>query len=384
MRAILCSEDEPELEPVEVSFPIPDEEYGRILSELNGLGVGSIRDRDCHVDQILDAPPVLDMLEGQNVNLDELDFLARSLDRYTDGELAQFQTMASARGYTDMEDLINLSLCCETVTVVKDFSDLDRIGHEHYMNLHGGGASAEELRNLNGEGIARALLQSGEGQITPYGVVYENGFRLEPLYSGRSFPPYMDKQYAMELEIESPQEEIPAVLFLPQPERRLHRLLERAGISAPEEAEIISWHSELPDAVNMRLDLLHESIPEINRLCAVIEPLDDSRREKLEAAVEYAKPEYVSQMLLVAEHLDDFDFAPGVKSVEEYGRYMIERSGRYDYDPNLDDYYDYARYGADHICRQDGAFEEGGFIVWRGEQDLNELLDQETDRGWEA
>ena len=37
---------------------------------------------------------------------------------------------------------------------------------------------------------------------------------------------------------------------------------------------------------------------------------------------------------------------------EEYGRYMIQKSGHFEYDPNLDEFYDYERYGLQHMDYQ--------------------------------
>ena len=48
-----------------------------------------------------------------------------------------------------------------------------------------------------------------------------------------------------------------------------------------------------------------------------------------------------TQIKNLAEHLDLFDFAPGAHTPQEYGKYMIRQSGRFDYDENLDDFMDY-------------------------------------------
>ena len=162
------------------------------------------------------------------INVDELDFLARSIDRYTDEELAKFQCMTSTREHWDMQTLINLSFSCEQVSVITDFAKLEEAGRNHYMTVHGGGVPVEEYHQLNGIGIARGLIADGGGRITPYGVVFENAMRIDPVYDGHSFPPYMDQPYLMEFTLETPLEgEI--TFFLPQPEKRLERLLERGG-----------------------------------------------------------------------------------------------------------------------------------------------------------
>ena len=40
----------------------------------------------------------------------------------------------------------------------------------------------------------------------------------------------------------------------------------------------------------------------------------------------------------------------------EYGKYMIQQSGRFEYDENLDAFYDYERYGAERMNEEDGMF----------------------------
>ena len=129
MQAVICNAGHPEWGCATIPFPIPDEEYANCMELLTAMEIGGVLDRDCYVDQIINAPPVLDMLEGSKINIDELDFLARSIDRYTDEELAKFQSMATARGYTDMTDLINLSFCCEQTTVITDFTKLEEAGN---------------------------------------------------------------------------------------------------------------------------------------------------------------------------------------------------------------------------------------------------------------
>ena len=87
MNATLCNRDHPEYGEATIPLPIPDEEYAHCMELLEALELGSVPGHDCYMDQITDSPPSLDMLEDTMINVDELDFLARSLDRYTDEEL---------------------------------------------------------------------------------------------------------------------------------------------------------------------------------------------------------------------------------------------------------------------------------------------------------
>ena len=82
LNVTLCNRGHPEYGAATIPLPIPDEEYAHCMELLEAMEIGSVTGHDCYVDQITDAPPSLDMLEGTMINVDELDFLARSLDRY--------------------------------------------------------------------------------------------------------------------------------------------------------------------------------------------------------------------------------------------------------------------------------------------------------------
>ena len=90
--------------------------------------------------------------------------------------------------------------------------------------------------------------------------------------------------------------------------------------------------------------------------------------------VEYARPETVAQVRQLAENLEQFDYAPGVQNVEEYGRYMIQKSGRFEYDENLCDYYDYARYGLEVMNAEEGQVVKSGYVSYHGVLTLEELM----------
>ena len=74
--------------------------------------------------------------------------------------------MAEKLQLTSMKDLINLTFCCQQATVITDFTNLKEVGRDHYMNIHGGCASMEELEQLDGEETAILLIEGNEGTIT--------------------------------------------------------------------------------------------------------------------------------------------------------------------------------------------------------------------------
>lgn len=121
--------------------------------------------------------------------------------------------------------------------------------------------------------------------------------------------------------------------------------------------------SQFPEEVNMALNFKRESIYELNELASAVEKLTQEGRVKLGAAVAMAGPESAAQIRHLAENLDLFDFAPGTHTPEEYGKYMIQKSGHFEYDPDLEEFYDYEKYGTQRIERENGAFSRQSRIV---------------------
>ena len=339
---------------------------------LQGLDIGGLLARDCMVKEVQGSAPVLKCLEGAAVNIDELDYLAKRLDSFDDSELAQFQGMAYQLGISDMTDLINLTFCCQQATVITDFTNLEQIGLDHYLNLHGSCASAEELARLDARQAALELVWNQKGLVTPYGVVYDNGMRLEQLYDGRHFPAYQYSDSLMDVKLVSLHDDRQTLwLSLPMPELQLERMLCRAGWEREEAAKREISANNLPAAIQTACVLERENIFELNAMCAAVARADLA---KLEAAVAFSNPESATEVRRLAEHLDLFDFIPDVHTPEEYGRYMIQDSGHFDYDDNLDEFYDYGKYGHRHIEQEQGMFTEQGYISYQGTMPLKDLI----------
>ena len=189
-QAVLSNRDHPEYGVATIPFPIPRDQYTYCMELLAALEIGDTVKADCKVEEIDSCYTVLKRTEMRTVNVEELNYLAKRLDSFDTGEAAQFQAMAHKLELFELKDLINLTFCCQQATVITDFPDLAAVGRDHYMNLHGGSASVDELNKLDGEETARRLIENGGGTITPYGVVYDNGMKLEQVYDGRFFPCY--------------------------------------------------------------------------------------------------------------------------------------------------------------------------------------------------
>lgn len=113
------------------------------------------------------------MLNGIKVCADELNFLARSIERFDDSEYNQFMAAASLEKSPDLERLINLSFNINHYSVIRDVSDLAGIGQYHLLNIRGS-LSKTELETIDFAQAGRDLLSSGKGIPTDYGLLFEN------------------------------------------------------------------------------------------------------------------------------------------------------------------------------------------------------------------
>lgn len=381
-KAVLSNSNHPEYGVVSIPLPIPKEQYDSCVELLESLEIGDASNQDCHLDELHCPWPVLNQLEGTQVNLEELDYLAKRLDGFGNDEVAQFQAMAEKLGLISLKDLINLSFCCQQATVITDFSDLESVGRSHYMNLNGGCASLEELENVDGVESALLLIEGNQGVVTPYGVVYDNGMQLKQIYDGKHLPCYLYEGAGLSLgltprgKLETPKDT--TWLYLPATRKQLERGMLRSGIQDPEDMCLQVVNSEFPMEVDVALDFKQESIFDLNDLAWAVARFDRDDLQKLGAVVALAEPQNASQIRCLAENLDLFQFAPGAHTPAEYGMFMIQQSGHFEYDPNLEEFYDYEKYGLQHMNQEAGTFTDWGYVAYHGTISLEVLMMGET------
>ena len=378
IRAVLSNPSHPEYGVATIPFPIPHDQYARCMELLDALEIGDAVKADCQVQAIDSFYTVLKRTEMLTVNVEELNYLTKRLDGFDIGEAAQFQAMAHKLELFELKDLINLTFCCQQATVITDFSDLAAVGRNHYMNLHGGSARVDELETLDSVETARQLIENGNGAVTPYGVVYDNGMKLEQVYDGHFFPCYYYEPNAITVAVtaKSEPEDTDHItwLYLPMTQEEIDRALQRAGIADPADVRLWLEDTQLMDEVDVLLDMEQESLVDLNALAQTADALSTDDLKKLGAVVTLTKPQNAEQIKNLAENLDQFDFAPGAHTPAEYGKYMIQQSGRFEYDENLDEFYDYEKYGLQRMGEEDGMFTDRGYIAYKGYISMEEIM----------
>ena len=377
-KASLENNNSPELGTVTVEFPIPEDQYEETIRALEKIKIGTTLDKDCCVADLRSTDcPALRRMINRMANGDELDWLGKQLESFDRYELLQFNAAAERFNLSSVGEMIDLSRSSREITVISDFNDLENVGKRHHLTLLTTGVP-EEQGALVGTETAQRLIAGQPGHVTQYGVVYDNGMKLEQAYDGRHLPQsWWAENCLIELEIGA-QGETDKKKFewvqLPTSQIKLERAMLRAGIPSCGEMQILFSGSRFSDEVDCALDFEQESLFELNRLCQTCANFQDADFEKLGAVCQMAKPACAANIRQLAENLDQCDFAPDAHTPEELGKYMIRRSGRYEYDEKLKDFYNYGDYGVEKMLREGGEFVDRGYVSYHGALTLEELM----------
>ena len=360
MEAILKNPEHPEYgtAAIPVPFSIVAEEYEESMRQLASMGIGDPLARDCAVEGVTDAPPVLERLKGHRVNVDELDYLSRRLDGFDGNEIMKFSAMAHIMGLTAAKDLINLTFCSSEVTVIRNFNNLASEGETHFLTVKGG-ASLEELKEIDPVKIISDLIAGGKGVVTPYGVAYHNGMVFQELYKGGNFPEYhcvpeiLFGKLSKSRQPENWEEIVP--LYFPMGDSALTRALVRAGLEKSGEPLYLELESaDAPLEVEQALGaertvrVRDGVLEELNAMSRAIAKLPDSEYGKLGEVIRFAEPRDAAQIQRLAENLDLFEFIPDEGTPEEQERELT--------------------------ATENGGFTAYGYVVYHGELPLDELM----------
>ena len=358
MEAILKNSEHPEYGTAAIPFPIPTERYDECVERLVAMGIGDPLERDCAVEGVTDAPSVLERLKGHRVNVDELDYLAKRLDGFDGNEIMKFSAMAHIMGLTAAKDLINLTFCSSEVTVIRNFNNLASEGEMHFLTVKGG-ASLEELQEIDPVKIISDLIAGGKGAVTPYGVAYHNGMVFQELYKGGNFPEYhcvpeiLFGKLSKSRQPENWEEIVP--LYFPMGDSALTRALIRAGLEKSGEPLYLELESaDAPLEVEQALGaertvrVSDGFLSELNAMCRAIAGLPDSEYGKLGEVIRFAEPEDAAQIARLAENLGLFEFIPDEGTPEKQEQELT--------------------------ATENGGFTAHGYVAYRGELPLEKLM----------
>lgn len=360
-----------------IMFPASEPDLQEVMDE---IGVGITTEKQCLVDAVQNDDGGLQALVGILVNADEIQYLAKRMDSFERNELKTFYAVAKYEKLTEVKDFINLTFNLRCYSLVSDFSDISSIGKRYELDRRSE-ITVEEMRTMDFTAVGRELLNSNKGIITPYGVLYSTGNTPEQVYNGEQFPEYYwrsDEVATVTLESGDSQSDIKyEYLYLPCCEVEIKKALNRLGLKSPYSC---TAHLDCEEMSEQIYQLFTEEFPlsehlhSLNNLTENYIGFDEPLRNAFHAIVEMAHPRTPEDVVVLANNLCEFNVIPGLKTPEEYGRYMIIDSGHYEFDESLEEYIDFKRYGEQRIQNENGAFTDYGYIAYKGNTPAVEAL----------
>lgn len=338
-------------------FPMTDAELN---FEMRRLGIKETVPM-CKIVDVSEDDNLIGLLEGETVNMDEVNFFARRLESLTSYERKVLSVYADDHCIATMKDLINLTYSSQGLSLITDFTDPKQVGKRLYMDEMLA-MSEEEEKHVNFIRFAEKTFQENLPEVKPHGVFVEHGFQLQEVYNGKNFPEYLysDKIVAA-IEVQNSAGDT-EYLYLPTDICSMNKVKARLGV-------LDFWELKVTDIHNMKLPDILVPVPEdvkeisqltlFNEMCQAVSRFDEVQMKQLAMVVEFTGHASFTEVTSLAKNLGEFEINPFVHNDEEYGRYWITQSGLFDVDELLLPHIDYASFAKD---KKDGTLVASGYI----------------------
>lgn len=360
-------------ESTDIRFPCKETEMSTVLEKIHAEDVTPL---ELYVTEVI-FPAELNFLQDRFVNLDKVNFLGKRMNGFFGDEEYQFYESMKSEGFDTLPDLINLSFNLNRYPLIRDISDMGKIGREYLLTVKGC-LPADDEDDPKYAQLGRELIQSGKGVFTEHGLLFvDENTPFQKLYDGQVFPPYVydsDVLCITRTEYNGKSE----YLYLPCEEKAIEKALARLG-TALENAKIIledfsvnnpKWFERFKQIA------ADEGVYELNGLANAINNADTDLK-KLWLVAEYGEVEEAGQLARLAENIGCLKVIEDVNDYEDVGRYIIDNNDCYALHPELEDYFDFNGFG-EHIAEEyGGKFIDDNFIYNDTFTSLSEILYQD-------
>ena len=330
---------------VNIDFPVSDEMLNVILenSEMPTDTTQLFFVEDVHY------PLELSALNAQTVNLDELNFLARRLDSFTEEEIEQFFAATEHENAQSLKDMINLTYNLDKFTLIKNVGDMTKVGRDYTLNTEGC-VPADSRYDAKYAEIGRKLLASGRGVFTERGLLFVEDKPIEEVYDGKTFPGFAYQSFIVNVDVEYKGRY--ESLFLPESQLAIDKAVRRLGAESIDDCDLSSEYGN-PNfsrfSVRFEEILDNEGIDALNELAYELNTYDIDT-EKLDAAMEMTDVKSSKNIITLINHLDEFEWLNDISygDYEGVGRFFVESDyyDEYEISDELCDYFDFAEFGA--------------------------------------
>ena len=364
---------------IDLSFPISERELETKLS---------IIDADTFIQPILEVEKVIEpkcmhRLEGQRINLDEINYLAKRIDSFTFREENKYYAIVEQEMMSNPKDMINLTFDTDyKYTLIQDISNMTAVGKAHVLSQQGGIVVENQMSDEEYAEIGRKLMSSGTGVLSEYGLLFKNtDAQLAEVYNGEVFPMYSyDGSEIATVEIACGDRK--EYLYLPCEPQAISKAFFRLGCNDDfYSAKLIDFSIDSPEwKKKFELYLDQEEIYEMNRFAESIGSANVDL-DKLSTIVEYAEVDTAREISRLADYLDYFEIIPDADDYEAVGNHLVDYDDDYSASDSLRQYIDHDELGQDFANEHDGEFTSGGFVYIDSELTLSQILDEDVSMG---
>lgn len=337
-----------------IELPLSDEELN---FQMRQMGIRETIPKGKLV-KVSEKDNPLQKLEGQFLNMDEVNFFARRMEHLTEYERKVLAVYANDCDVSTIKDLINLTFSMKGLSLLTDFSDASQVGVRLYT---------DEFLEIPEEQMdftefAKNALKESNVKVLPYGVLVDHGFELVEVYNGKTFPKFIvSEETVVVVEVQNTTGDR-EYLYLPTDICSMDKVKERLQVREYREMKVT-------EVKNLRLPETLVPIPEdineiqqltlFNEMCRKVSRFQEAELKQLAAAVQFTGLINFSDVAYIATHLNEFEINPTVHNDEEYGKYLITESGLFEVDELLLPHINYAAFGAD---KKAGTFEVSGYV----------------------
>lgn len=321
----------------------------------------------CCISEVWDEPSYFGFLKDQTVSMDELNFLARRLDGMTEYEKRVVGVYSSETGIREMKQLINLTYSLQGLSLLTDLTDGNRVGLRLYLDRHLA-ISEEEKSKMDFNAYAQKIFSEGKCKFLPHGILVDQGFQMEEVYNGKTFPEYIDRPdetvAVLSLENEAGDKEY---LYLPTDISAMDKVKKRLNIAAFAEGivngieNIRLPESILPSPEDMCMFLQGDvrKLTLFNEMCQTVSRFDEAKMDQLAMAAGFVGTSEFTDITYIAKHLDEFEIHPQIHTDKEYGEFLVKEAGMFEVDELLLPHIDYAGVARD---KRQATMADSGFI----------------------
>ena len=321
----------------------------------------------------------LKCLVSQEVDPDALNELAKKLESLSKDEVVKFGTVAETKGINDLYEFLNLTDNMHYYTLITDMRDMAKVGKLHMMTREGSvpiEILKDEKRNYT---IGKELIESGTGVVTKNGILYTNDDLEYYRYSKPEMLPV----------IQSSEDEMICVMmryqgntnyvFLPDVKMAFQRAAHRMGAEdfsqCEYKIEYCDFHMDRyeeereikfnPDKLQECLEniLNNEGVEKLNAAAYQIARLSKEKLAMLVPVIDYAKRYDSEAIIKLAECIDSFEVFGNVSTAYGLGITLINDNPYYELHEDIEDYFNFEKYGEDMDMQWDGKFLDGDIYV---------------------